>query len=279
MADVGLYGADRWTDILVRRDGPVAWVTLNRPGKANCVRPQMQDELLEALDGLDRDREIMVVILDAAGGKAFSAGFDMSEQHRPDSSRDWDDLTRSSASVCMKIWDMDKPVISVVQGHAIAFGCLLALIADLTIASDDAWFSEPEIRHGTLTPMIIMPWLTHMKAVHEFYYTGDPLSAQRALELGLINRVVPAADLAATAEKMARRIANAPAYTLLMSKRALRQAYELMGFRGIQNSHRYLDTYLLDSHGDPRKDELKRVRKEQGLKAFLEMRDGPYRDE
>ncbi len=279
MADTGLYDADKWTDIMVRKDGPVAWVTLNRPDKANCVRPQMQDELIEALDGLDKDREVMVVILDAAGDKVFSAGFDMSEQHRPESSRDWDDLTRASASVCMKIWDIDKPVICAVQGHAIAFGCLLALIADITIATDDSWFSEPEIRHGTLTPMIIMPWLTHMKAVHEFYYTGDPLSAQRALELGLINRVVPAEDLAATAEKMARRIANAPAYTLLMSKRALRQAYELMGFRGIQNGHRYLDTYLLDSHGDPRKDELKRVRKEQGLKAFLEMRDGPYRDE
>lgn len=279
MTATGLYDADRWTDIAVRKDGPVAWVTLNRPGKANCVRPQMQDELMQALDGLDRDRDVRVVILDAAGEKVFSGGFDMSEQHRPESSRDWDDLTRASAGVCMKIWDMDKPVICAVQGHAIAFGCLLALIADITIASENAWFSEPEIRHGTLTPMIIMPWLTHMKAVHEFYYTGDPLPAGRALELGLINRIVPAGDLAATAEKMARRIANAPAYTLLMSKRALRQAYEIMGFRGIQNAHRYMDTYLLDSHGDPRKDELKRVRKEQGLKAFLEMRDGPYRDE
>ncbi len=279
MAADGLYDADRWTDIAVRKDGPVAWVTLNRPAKANCVRPQMQNELAAALDGLNRDRDVLVVILDAAGDKVFSGGFDMSEQHRPESSRDWDDLTRASAGVCMQIWDMDKPVICAVQGHAIAFGCLLALICDITIATPNAFFSEPEIRHGTLTPMIIMPWLTHMKAVHEFYYTGDALPAQRALELGLINRIVPQDELAAAAEKMARRIANAPSYTLLMSKRALRQAYEIMGFRGIQNGHRYMDTYLLDSHGDPKKDEMKRVRKEQGLKAFLEMRDGPYRDE
>ncbi|MCC6305389.1 MAG: enoyl-CoA hydratase/isomerase family protein [Rhodobacteraceae bacterium] len=278
MAAPALFDADRWTDIALRRDGPVAWVTLNRPAKANAVRPQMQDELAQALEGLDRDREVRVVILEAAGERVFSAGFDMSEQHRPESSRDWDDLTRASAGVCMKIWDMDKPVICTVQGHAIAFGCLLALICDLTIATEEAWFSEPEIRHGTLTPMIIMPWLTHMKAVHEFYYTGDAMPARRALELGLINRVVPAAELAPTAERMARRIANAPAYTLLMAKRALRQAYEIMGFRGIQGAHRYLDTYLLDSHGDPRKEELKRIRREDGLRAFLEARDGPYRD-
>lgn len=279
MTGTRLYDTDRWQDILVRKDGPVAWITLNRPDKANCVRPQTQDELAEALAAINTDRDVLTVILDAVGERVFSAGFDMSEQHRPESSRDWDDLTRASADVCMQIWDMDKPVICAVQGHAIAFGCLLALVCDITIATEDAFFSEPEIRHGTLTPMIIMPWLTHMKAVHEFYYTGDALPAQRALELGLINRVVPAADLAVTAEKMARRIANAPAYTLMMSKRALRQAYEIMGFRAIQNGHRYMDTYLLDSHGDPRKDAMKQVRKEQGLKAFLEMRDGPYRDD
>lgn len=279
MADASFYDNANWNDLIVRKDGAIGWITLNRPAKANCVRPQTFDELHAALSEFDRDRGIGVVILNATGDKAFSAGIDMSEQHRPGSSRDWDDQTRSSAGVCMKIWDMDKPVVCAVQGHAIAYGCLMALIADITIASDDAWFSEPEIRHGTLTPMMMLPWLTHMKAVHEFYYTGDAISAQRALELGLINRIVAPKDLQATAEKVARRIAHAPAYTLVMAKRALRQTYEIMGFRGIQNSHRYMDTYLLDSHGDPKKDQLKLVRKEQGLKAFLELRDGPYRDE
>lgn len=279
MAEANFYDAANWKDVIVRKDGEIGWVTLNRPDKANCVRPQTQNELVAALTEFDRDREVKVVILAGAGGKVFSAGFDMSEQHRPESSRDWDDLTRASAGVCLKIWNMDKPVICAVHGHAIAFGCLLALIADITIATEEAWFSEPEIRHGTLTPMIIMPWLTHMKAVHEFYYTGDAMPAKRALELGLINRIVAKDDLMASAEKMARRIANAPSYTLVMSKRALRQAYEIMGFTGIQGAHRYMDTYLLDSHGDPKKDHLKRVRKEQGLKAFLELRDGPYREE
>ena len=90
---------------------------------------------------------------------------------------------------------------------------------------------------------------------------------------------MPGDDLLAAAEKMARRVAAAPSYTLVMAKRALRHAYEAMGFRNLQNSHRYMDTYLLDSHGDPRKDYLKQVRKEQGLKAFLDLRDGPYKDD
>lgn len=279
MAGQGFYDPANWTDLLVAKDGPIGRITLNRPTKANAIRPRTLVEIDAALVEFDRDREIGVVLLDAAGDKTFSAGFDMAEQHRPGSSRDWDDLTRQSAGVCMRIWDIDKPVVCAVRGHAIAYGCLMALIADITIATEDASFSEPEIRHGTLTPMIVMPWLTHMKAVHEFYYTGDALSARRALELGLINRVVAADELQATALKVARRIASAPAYTLVMAKRALRHTYEAMGFRANQNSHRYLDTYLLDSHGDPRKEHLKQVRKEQGIRAFLEQRDGPYRDE
>jgi enoyl-CoA hydratase/carnithine racemase len=268
-----------FTDIIVRKDGEVGWITLNRPKKANSVRPQTQDELAVALDAFNVDRDVKVVVLTGAGERAFSAGFDMSEQHRPASSRDWDDLTRASAGVCMKVWDLDKPVICAVRGHAIGFGCLLALICDLTIAAEDAVFSEPEIRHGTLTPMIIMPWLAQFKAVHEFYYTGDEMPAKRAYEIGIVNKVVAPDELLAAAATMARRIANAPSYTLVMAKRALRQSYEIMGFRGVQNAHRYMDTYLLDSHGDPRKDYLKQVRKEQGIKAFLELRDGPYRED
>ena len=278
MVEGGFYDEANWADLIVRRDGPVGWITLNRPNKANSVRPQTFEELERALDGFNCDREIATVVLAGAGDRAFSAGIDMSEEHRPGSSRDWDDQTRTSAGVCMKIWDIDKPIICAVQGPAVGYGCLIALMADITIASEKASFSEPEIRHGTLTPIMLLPWLTHMKAVHEFYYTGDAISADKALELGLINRIVPSADLLATAEKMARRIANAPSYTLVMAKRALRQTYDIMGFRGIQAAHRYMDTYLLDSHGDPRKDELKLVRKEQGLKTFLELRDGPYRD-
>lgn len=278
MSDAKAISEQGWTDVIARKDGPVGWVVLNRPDKANSIRPRTFSELDAAFSLLERDDEIGAIVFTGAGEKLFSAGIDMADEHRATSSREWDEQTRLSAGVCQRIWYLDKPVISAVRGHAVAYGCLLAMICDLTIAAEDAQFSEPEIRHGTLTPMMLLPWLTHMKALHEFYYTGDAISARQAKELGLVNRVVPADRLLAEAERMARRISNAPKYSVTLAKRALRQNYDIMGFRGAQSAHRYIDTYLLDSHGDPHKEGLRRVFREEGLRAWIEKRDGPYRD-
>jgi enoyl-CoA hydratase/carnithine racemase len=230
----------------------------------------------ECLDAMEADDGIRAIIIASSSDKVFSAGFDFSDSQHLLSSEDVDDQTSRSSALCKKIWYLDKPVITAVRGHAIAFGCLLALISDITVASDDSKFSEPEIRHGTLTPMILLPWLTHMKALHEFYYTGDVLTGEQALALGLVNRVVDNNAVEAEARRIANRIALAPRYAIKSAKRAIRQAYDMAGFANAQNAHRYIDTYLIDSHGDPRRDELKRIRQEQGVKAFVEARDGPY---
>lgn len=265
------------SDVIVRRDNGIGWLIINRPEKSNALRDKTFAELEAGLLSLQRDGEVRAIVLTGAGERVFSAGIDLSPDDLPVTSREWDDHTLLNANLCGRIWSLDKPVISAVNGHAVASGCLLALICDVTIAADTARFSEPEIRHGVLSPMLLLPWMTHMKALHEFYYTGDPIDAARALELGLVNRVVPLKDLLQEAERTARRIAHAPTYAITLAKRAIKQNYDIMGFRAAQSAHRYIDNYLLDNRGDPERDRLVQTLQEKGVRAFLEMRDGPYR--
>jgi enoyl-CoA hydratase/carnithine racemase len=263
-------------DLLIEKNGHVGWITLNRPEKANALRDETFQELGEALRKFQNDDDVRAIVLIGAGDRVFSAGIDLSPDRLPDSSRAWDDHTAQNANLCQLIWELDKPVISAVNGHAAASGCLLALVCDMCVVAEHGTFSEPEIRHGNLSPLMLLPWMTHMKPLHEFYYTGDRLSAAQALQLGLVNRVVPVSDLRAAAQALAARVAAAPLYSIRLAKRALRLTYEIKGFRASQNAHRWVDNYLLDSHGDTEKEGLFRILAEKGVKSFLERRDGPY---
>lgn len=266
-----------YEDLLVEVEDRVGWITINRPQKLNALRKHTFMEISKALDGFEENEDVRIVVITGAGEKAFSTGIDLGDVGKTESSEDFDNVTRFNAGLLEKIWYFDKPVVSSVNGYALAAGCNLALVPDLTIAADNAFFGEPEIRHGSLSPLLILPWMMHMKAMHEHYYTGDMYGAQEVMEQGLVNKVVPLADLREETQKYARRIANAPTYTLRLAKRSIRMTYDIMGFKGAQAGHRYVDTYLLDSHGDKERDGLKQIRNNQGMRAFLEARDGPYR--
>lgn len=266
-----------YEDVIVEVEDRVGWITINRAKKLNALRKQTFLEIGSALDEFEQDDDVRIVVITGAGDKAFSTGIDLGDVGKTDSSEDFDNVSKFNASVIEKIWYFDKPVVSAVNGYALAAGCNLALIPDLTIAADSAFLGEPEIRHGSLSPLLILPWMMHMKVMHEHYYTGDMVSAVEAKEQGLVNHVVPLADLRKETQKYARRIANAPAYALKLAKRSIRMTYDIMGFKGAQAGHRYIDTYLLDSHGDKERDRLKQIRNNEGLRAFLEARDEPYR--
>lgn len=263
-------------DILVSTQDRVGWVTINRPEKHNALRQQTFAELDAALAGLERDDDVRVVVLTGAGHTAFSAGIDLEADGLPENSKDWDDHTRGNAAVVGRIWYLDKPVITAVNGFALAAGCNLAAVGDLTIASEDAFLAEPEIRHGALSPLLMLPWLTTFKAFNEIYLTGDRVSARRALELGLVNRVVPADGMHQAVQDYARRVANAPSYALTLAKRAVRLSMDIQGFKAAQDAHRYVDTYLLASQGVAEKEKLMSTLADEGMRAFLEARDRPY---
>ncbi|MGE0681516.1 MAG: enoyl-CoA hydratase/isomerase family protein [Candidatus Binatia bacterium] len=259
----------------------VATLILNRPEKQNALSQGLLAELRDVLDSIERDPNIRVVLLTGAG-RAFSSGFDLSpkelEADAPKDEADWHRLIRLNFDTLMRIWHLRQPVIAAVNGPAIAAGSNLALICDITIASENASFGEPEIRHFALSPLILLPYFANnSKAMHYLYYSGDTIGAEEALKLGLVSKVVPLEQLLIEAQRIAQRIARVPAYPVQITKRSIKSAYEMMGFKNAMELHRANDALVIDASQIEEKRKLMKVLMENGLRAFLELRDGPFR--
>src|SRR5215470_4380128 len=191
-------------------DGSVGIVTLNRPDKLNAISPELKRLLVERLHEADRDPATRVVVL-RANGRSFSAGYDIgpnpARAARRGNALAWHESLTDDVRLEMTPWDMVKPVIASVQGHCLGGGCELAMMCDLTIAADDALFGEPEIRFSNVGPVMVMPFVIGLKRARELLYTGDFIDAKTALQYGMVNRVVPRAELGAATLKYARRMA------------------------------------------------------------------------
>ena len=190
-----------------RQDG-VAWMTIDRPEARNALSKAVRDGLWAGFRRFADDEEAAVLVLTGAGEKAFCAGGDLKEMAGaamgvPPA----DFLPYLQRSV-----KTDKPVIAAVNGAALAGGFLLAQMVDLVIAADHATFGITEARVGRGSPWAApLPWLIPPRVAMEIMVTAQPISAQRAYEIGLVNKVVPAAELRETAQAMASTIAaNAP---------------------------------------------------------------------
>ncbi|WP_436700588.1 enoyl-CoA hydratase/isomerase family protein [Nocardioides sp. BYT-33-1] len=264
-------------DIRVERDGQVAVITLARPAALNALRQQTVTELNHAIEDVESDAGVKVVVLAAEGERAFSSGVDLVNDPAPTTTMEVDAIAQRNARMIERLWYLDKPLITSVKGVALAAGCNLALIGDLTICGRSASFGEPEIRHGTLSPLLLLPWLTHFKLMNHMYLTGDSVDAEEAHRLGLVNRVVEDDAVDREAVALAHRIANAPLLTLQSVKRSVRMMLDAQGFKGLQMGHRFADTLVLDSTGLPERDRLREIRANDGFRAFLEARDAPYR--
>ena len=221
-------------------DGSVGVVTMNRPDKLNAISPELMEALVAAFRKADDDASTSVVLL-RGNGRSFCVGYDIGrasperDAWRHDAIRYTQHL-HSVLAFELAPWDMKKPVIAEVQGHALGGGCELAMMCDLTIAGDDAKFGEPEIRFSTAGPALVMPWLIGLKKARELLYFGDTIGAQEALALGMINRVVPAAELGAQALRLARRLALISPEALTALKLALNRGAEAGGFRAAMKS-------------------------------------------
>jgi enoyl-CoA hydratase/carnithine racemase len=228
------------TDIVLSEaDERVTIVTLNRPDKLNAVNKELRLALAEALREADADDRTHVVLL-RANGRSFCVGYDIVggndvESWRHDALK-WHAYLRDCLAFEMLPWDMRKPVVAAVQGHALGGGCELVMFCDLAIAADDAQFGEPEIRFSTAGPAIAMPWFVGPKAARELLYFGDTIDAAAALRLGLVNRVVPAATLRDAALKYARRLSLISPEALCAAKLAMTRGAEAAGLRNALNA-------------------------------------------
>lgn len=265
-------------DLLIHKRGPVTRLMINRPDRLNSLRMGETDRaILGALKELEADGRTKVVLLAGAGGKAFCTGWDM-EEIGETALEDLENLIRTNLELFFGVWTSNLPVVAAVDGYAIGTGSALALACDLTLASETTKLGEPEVRHGALSPFLILPFLTHSKAVHEIYYTGDLVGADELFRLGLVNRVLPTADFEEASWRYAARLAKVPAYSLQMTKRSLRAAYEMMGFSSAIRQHGLADTLVIGADF-PEQRALMDILIKQGMRAFLDARDGPFQED
>jgi enoyl-CoA hydratase len=215
-------------------DGNVGIVTLNRPDKLNAISLELKRALVERFHEADRDPATAVVVL-RAEGRSFSAAYHSgptpARAARRGNALAWHDSLTDDVALEMTPWDMRKPVIASVQGHCLGGGCELVMMCDLTIAADDALFGEPEIRFSNVGPALILPFIIGFKRARELLYLGDPIDARTALQYGMVNRVVPRADLQAATMKFARRLALISPEALTATKLAINRGADAAGFR------------------------------------------------
>jgi len=221
--------------VLYEIDEKVSIMTLNRPEKLNAISAELQQQLAEGFTRADADPETSVVLL-RAEGRSFCAGYDISaKEPRKD---DWrGDPTRAHEHLRVQLdfemmpWTMKKPVIASVQGHVMGGSCELVMLCDLTIAADNASFAEPEVRFSSVGPAIVMPMIIGYKKARELMYLGDMIDAQTALDLGMVNRVVPRDALDAATLALAKRMTLIAPEALAATKLAINRGADAAGFR------------------------------------------------
>ena len=221
--------SDTNPDVLHERRGTAFWITINRPDKRNAIRQSVIEGIREGLRKAHADPQVRVVVLTGAGDKAFCAGGDLQpgqgfvfDYAKP--SVDYADLLREAQ-------DATLPLVARINGTCMAGGMGLASMTDFAIAAGPALFGLPEVKIG-LFPMQVLSLLQQLvprRTVREWAITGEPFSAQEALETGLVNHVVPAAQLDAKLQWLIERIADKSPTAIRRGKYAMR-AIESMSF-------------------------------------------------
>ena len=235
--------------------GAIALITLNRPRYRNAQNSAMTYALDSAFAQATNDDQVTVIVL-AGAGDHFSAGHDIGTPER-DADRSfprqavlwWDHVDRAGADaryaremevylgMCRRWREIPKPVIAMVQGACIAGGLMLAWVCDLIVAADDAFFADPVVRMGIPgVEYFAHPWVLGPRFAKEVLFTGGRFTAERAFQVGMVNRVVPRAELEAATFALAEEIAVMPPFGLALTKRAVNQCEDLMGLRSGMDS-------------------------------------------
>ena len=251
--------------VLLREDaGGVTTLTLNRPAQMNLLTGEMIAALQAAFDAIAKDRSVRVVVL-AAAGKGFCAGHDLKEIRERKDLAAIQSLFDACSRMMQSIQNLPQPVIARVQGAAVAAGCQLVAQCDLAVASEASKFTTPGVNWGFFcsTPGVAVGRNLLRKHAMELLLTGDVIGPQRALELGLVNRVVPADQLVAETEKLARQIADKPPGTIAAGKRAFYQQMDM----GVGAAYQLAAKVISESFTLPEG--------QAGMDAFIEKRPPP----
>ena len=218
--------------VAVQNHNGVCTITLNRPDVLNAFNDQLTTELHEALKAAEKDAAVRVIVITGAG-RAFSSGQDLADlktRYVPGYVPELgDDLRRRYNPIIKRIREMEKPVIAAVNGVAAGAGCSLALACDMRIASDQASFIEVFVNVGLIPDSgstFMLPRLVGLGKAMELCCTGQKVDAAEALRLGLVNQVVPTAELNDATAKLAGKLASLPARAIALTKRLLNKSLQ-----------------------------------------------------
>ena len=278
--------------ILYQKQRKGVLITLNRPNALNAMNSEMMSELDAALAEAEKDAEIRGVIITGAGG-AFSAGEDISGD---DGETAWpygipkdtslnatynkfrDADRKDILGRQLYRWQYPKPIVGAVSGWCFGAASWLALTCHITIAGDDAVFGQPEVRHGANTDFIWIA-LAGFKNALRYSLTGDHVDAQEALRIGLVNQVVPKAELLETCFKFVERIALVPPETVKINLHISTMGLEMMGLRKAWTLNSELASMARLTKREEFNKRLDDAKQKGGLDAFLAARDGPFQPE
>ncbi|QDT66914.1 enoyl-CoA hydratase [Calycomorphotria hydatis] len=250
--------------LLVDNNGPIATLTLNRPEKRNALSLELLGELDRALDAVASDSSSRVVIL-AANGPVFCSGHDLKEMTGR-SEAEYHELFSLCSKVMQKFRQLPQPVIARVQGMATAAGCQLVAACDLAVAATEAKFATPGVKIGLFctTPMVPLVRNVPAKVAMEMLLTGQPISAERAREAGLINQVAAAEELDAVIDGYCQSIAASSPAVIQIGKQAFYEQLPLSESAAYANATGVMTANAL--HADA----------QEGISAFLEKRPAEW---
>jgi len=260
-----------------RRDDGIAVIALNRPERLNAINRRMIAEVHEALDTVEADPALRVLVIHGEG-RAFCSGFDLKDDAAaaPSGVTTWRRLLKQDFDFMTRFWDLAKPTIAAVHGYCLAGGCELAMACDITIAGEDAIFGEPELRFGSVVTALMMPWLVGPKRTKELLLTGeDRIPAAWAEKIGLINRTVPVGRHLDEALAVATKIARIDPDAVAMTKQAINRTFETMGLREALRAN--LDIAVqIENLETPERKTFQEITRREGLKAAIAWRDARF---
>ena len=259
--------------ILLRETaGDVAVLTLNRAAARNSLSDALIAELHGALDDIAGDSSVRAVVI-AANGPAFSAGHDLKELTARRADADggrayFGQLMNACSAMMQSVVRLPKPVVAAVQGMATAAGCQLVASCDLAVASEQARFATPGVDIGLFcsTPMVALSRNVPRKQAMEMLLTGEPITAERARDIGLVNRVVPAGTERDAAIALAQLVARKSAHTIRIGKEAFYQQAEM----SLTDAYRFAAEVMADN--------MMARDAEEGICAFIEKRAPRWED-
>ena len=276
-------------ELLYEVEDRIATITFNRPERMNALTHELEAELHRRFDDADADRSVRVIILTGAG-RAFCSGYDQGAvgksgtRHSDPTGKShadyiefWQRTDALRVSYWTHMWGLAKPIIAAVNGWAMGGGFWYQLAADITIASAEAVFAQPEVRHISNSTFLLGA-LCGWKTANRWALTGDHFDAQEALRIGMVNEVVPHEELMERVRALAKRIALVPEPAVRLNKAITMKGIQAAGIYSGLLLEGTLGALAHSSHNEVR-ERLHEAQRTHGLKAYLEMRDGPFQPE